>query len=131
MTNLAKLTKAQLIAQIEDLRTKYSDLSIGYDQLRNDANQAQVEAMELSTLLDAETAAHRETSAQLVGITAVNELRHEEKWSETTDDEDDEDEYVDRRSIPVASRQDLASQRFETMQKAKALAMSSGRSVKC
>ena len=47
------------------------------------------------------------------------------------DDEDDEGEYVDRRSIPVASHQDRSAQRFETMQKAKAQAMASGRSVKC
>ena len=69
MTNLAKLTKAQLIAQIEDLRhefltlqvesqdtiedlrTKYSDLSIGYDQLLHDISVLEIEAK------DAEAAA--------------------------------------------------------------------------
>lgn len=90
MTNLAKLTKAQLIAQIEDLRTKYSDLSIGYDQLLHDISVLEMEAK------DAEAAAQSASS----------------KASGT-------------------SRQELASQRWETMQKAKALAMSSGRSVKC
>lgn len=90
MTNLAKLTKAQLIAQIEDLRTKYSDLSIGYDQLLHDISVLEMEAK------DAEAAAQSASS-----------------------------------KAPSTSRQELASQRWETMQKAKALAMSSGRSVKC
>lgn len=90
MTNLAKLTKAQLIAQIEDLRTKYSDLSIGYDQLLHDISVLEMEAK------DAEAAAQSASS-----------------------------------KAPSTSRQELASQRWETMQKAKALAISSGRSVKC
>lgn len=90
MTNLAKLTKAQLIAQIEDLRTKYSDLSIGYDQLLHDISVLEIEAK------DAEAAAQSASS-----------------------------------KAPSTSHQDRSAQRFETMQKAKALAMSSGRSVKC
>ena len=90
MTNLAKLTKAQLIAQIEALRTKYSDLSIGYDQLLHDISVLEIEVK------DAEAAAQSASS-----------------------------------KAPSTSRQELASQRWETMQKAKAHAMASGRSVKC
>lgn len=98
MTNLAKLTKAQLIAQIEDLRTKYSDLSIGYDQLLHDISMAshQQELDRAADEADAEAAAQSASS-----------------------------------KAPSTSRQDRSAQRFETMQKAKALAMSSGRSVKC
>lgn len=62
MTVTIKNTKAEIFAELEDLRTKYSDLA----------------------------AARQGTS-----------------------------------------RQDRSAQRFEAMQKAKALAMSSGRSVKC
>ena len=75
---------------IEALRTKYSDLSIGYDQLLHDFQVLEMEAK------DAEAAAQSASS-----------------------------------KAPSTSRQELASQRWETMQKAKALAMSSGRSVKC
>ena len=93
MTNLAKLTKAQLITQIEDLRTKYSDLSIGYDQLLHDISVLEMEAKDAEALR-----------------TKYNDLAAARQGT---------------------SRQELASQRWETMQKAKALAMSSGRSVKC
>ncbi len=104
MTNLAKLTKAQLIAK--------------YEELRNDANQAQVEAMELSSLLDAETAAHRATDSQLRGT--------------STELEDLRTKYNDLAAARQGtSRQDHSAQRFEIMQKAKAQAMASGRSVKC
>ena len=93
MTNLAKLTKAQLIAQIEDLRTKYSDLSIGYDQLLHDISVLEMEVKDAEALR-----------------TKYNDLAAARQGT---------------------SRQELASQRWEAMQKAKALAMSSGRSVKC
>ena len=93
MTNLAKLTKAQLIAQIEDLRTKYSDLSIGYDQLLHDVSVLEMEVKDAEALR-----------------TKYNDLAAARQGT---------------------SRQELSSQRWETMQKAKALAMSSGRSVKC
>ena len=118
MTNLAKLTKAQLITQIEDLRTKYSDLSIGYDQLLHDISVLEMEVK------DAE-------ASRQADISIASHQQELDRAADEADDEGDEGEYVDRRSIPVASRQELASQRWEAMQKAKALAMSSGRSVKC
>lgn len=80
MTNLAKLTKAQLIAQIEDLRHEFLTL--------------QVESQD--TIEDLRTK-YNDLAAARQG----------------------------------ASHQDRSAQRFETMQKAKALAMASGRSVKC
>ena len=80
MTNLAKLTKAQLIAQIEDLRHEFLTLQV--------ESQDTIEALR----------------------TKYNDLAAARQGT---------------------SRQELASQRWETMQKAKALAMSSGRSVKC
>ena len=80
MTNLAKLTKAQLIAQIEDLRHEFLTLQV--------ESQDTIEALR----------------------TKYNDLAAARQGT---------------------SRQDRSAQRFETMQKAKALAMSSGRSVKC
>ena len=80
MTNLAKLTKAQLIAQIEDLRHEFLTLQV--------ESQDTIEA--LRTKYNDLAAARQGTSCQ-----------------------------------------DRSAQRFEIMQKAKALAMSSGRSVKC
>ena len=93
MTNLAKLTKAQLITQIEDLSTKYSDLSIGYDQLLHDISVLEMEAKDAEALR-----------------TKYNDLAAARQGT---------------------SHQDRSAQRFETMQKAKAQAMASGRSVKC
>lgn len=80
MTNLAKLTKAQLIAQIEDLRHEFLTLQV--------ESQDTIEALR----------------------TKYNDLAAARQGT---------------------SHQDRSAQRFETMQKAKALAMSSGRSVKC
>ena len=80
MTNLAKLTKAQLIAQIEDLRHEFLTLQV--------ESQDTIEALR----------------------TKYNDLAAARQGT---------------------SRQELASQRWETMQKAKAQAMASGRSVKC
>lgn len=80
MTNLAKLTKAQLIAQIEDLRHEFLTLQV----------ESQNTIEDLRTKYNDLAAARQGTS-----------------------------------------RQELASQRWETMQKAKAQAMASGRSVKC
>ena len=90
MTVTIKNTKAEIFAELEDLRTKYSDLSIGYDQLLHDISVLEMEVK------DAEAAAQSASS-----------------------------------KAPSTSHQDRSAQRFETMQKAKALAMSSGRSVKC
>ena len=80
MTNLAKLTKAQLIAQIEDLRHEFLTLQV--------ESQDTIEALR----------------------TKYNDLAAARQGT---------------------SHQAQAATRFETMQKAKALAMSSGRSVKC
>ena len=80
MANLAKLTKAQLIAQIEDLRHEFLTLQV--------ESQDTIEALR----------------------TKYNDLAAARQGT---------------------SHQDRSAQRFETMQKAKALAMSSGRSVKC
>ena len=80
MTNLAKLTKAQLIAQIEDLRHEFLTLQV--------ESQDTIEALR----------------------TKYNDLAAARQGT---------------------SHQDRSAQRFETMQKTKALAMSSGRSVKC
>lgn len=80
MTNLAKLTKAQLIAQIEDLRHEFLTLQV--------ESQDTIEALR----------------------TKYNDLAAARQGT---------------------SHQDRSAQRFETMQKARALAMSSGRSVKC
>ena len=90
MTVTIKNTKAEIFAELEDLRTKYSDLSIGYDQLLHDISVLEMEVK------DAEAAAQSASS-----------------------------------KAPSTSRQDHSAQRWETMQKAKAQAMASGRSVKC
>ena len=93
MTVTIKNTKAEIFAELEDLRTKYSDLSIGYDQLLHDISVLEMEVKDAEALR-----------------TKYNDLAAARQGT---------------------SRQELASQRWETMQKAKALAMSSGRSVKC
>lgn len=118
MTVTIKNTKAEIFAELEALRTKYSDLSIGYDQLLHDISVLEIEAK------DAE-------ASRQADISIASHQQELDRAADEADDEDDEGEYVDRRSIPVASRQDRSAQRFEIMQKAKALAMSSGRSVKC
>lgn len=83
-------TKAQIFAELLDLRTKYNNLVSDHDQLLHDASVLEMELEDLRAKHNALAAARQGTS-----------------------------------------RQDYAASRWEIMQKAKALAMSSGRCVKC